>query len=363
MNRIAQLAGYAPALDGLRALAVLAVMLLHAGSRFTPAGGLGVDVFFVISGYLITSLLLKEWDATGAISLQHFYLRRALRLFPALFALLAVWCVYAALAQSPVEARESYKFSLAAIFYYVNWLRAFGVANHAALGHTWSLSIEEQFYLLWPALLYVGLKLGVSRPRLLALTILGAVASALWRAALWTGEESFARTYNGLDTRADALLVGCALALLLSTRGVPCSALSRRALGVAALFSAVFVSALIVVGGSNRLFLRDGLGSVCALCVAILLASALTSPSALPFRLLGNRHLVFFGRLSYSLYLWHYPVYFWLRYLPPTHFRIPLLLAASCACALLSYYLVERPFLKLKKSYSNVRPLEDAPAS
>ena len=215
---------YVPGLDGLRALAVIAVLLYHAGPRWAPGGFLGVEVFFVISGYLITSLLLAEWRQRGRIDLAAFWVGRARRLLPALYVLLVVTLAFAVLFL-PEEVAGLRLDALAAVGYVTNWYLVLGqesyfeaVGRPSLLQHLWSLAIEEQFYLLWPLLFAAGMSLGTRRwwrRRLLLAALaalVGAAASALLMTVLYgTGVEP-SRLYYGTDTRATGLLVGAALA-------------------------------------------------------------------------------------------------------------------------------------------------------
>jgi len=176
--RLTQLAS----LDGLRGIAILAVMLNNA--RYLPGGFLGVDIFFVLSGFLITALLLQEWQRTGTIRLGAFYARRALRLLPALFALLAVILLAPGLFYL---AAPPWKDAAIAALYATNWVNAFGLRNMVILDHTWSLTVEEQFYVLWPPLVLALLALRVRRRWILAMVLLGIGASTGLRLLLWDG--------------------------------------------------------------------------------------------------------------------------------------------------------------------------------
>src|ERR671910_110382 len=178
---------YSPGLDGLRAFAVIAVLLYHADLPWIPGGFLGVEVFFVISGYLITALLLAEWRQRGRIDLKTFWLRRARRLLPALYVLLVVTLTFAVVFL-PAEVAGLRGDVLAAFGYVTNWFLIFGqesyfeaVGRPSVLQHLWSLAVEEQFYLIWPIVLAVGLGIGASRlrrRRVLTFALVGATASA-----------------------------------------------------------------------------------------------------------------------------------------------------------------------------------------
>ena len=342
--------GYRPELDGLRALAVAAVMLFHANANWAKGGFLGVDVFFVLSGFLITRLLLEEREVTGHVGLLRFYLRRVLRLFPALAAVSLAVAVYAHIWLSHDQAAQTWSDVLATATYHMNWVEAltarplFGLLDHA-----WSLSIEEQFYVLWPLLLIVAHKLGGKRA-VLGAALVGAAASAALRAGLLHPHVTFdPRVYYGLDTHADGLLIGCALAAAsLIWTDLPARITSRagRWVGPAALVA--LAVAVASVSLRSRWLYEWGylvIVVVCAALVADLYAGGITS------RLLHHEPLVFVGRISYGLYLWHWPVYLVLNggrihwpFIPLTLLR----LAVSGLCALASFVFVERPFLRLK---------------
>ena len=215
--------GRLPGLDGLRAVAVLAVMLYHADLGWLPGGFLGVDVFFVISGFLITTLLLAERERLGHIRLRAFWLRRARRLLPALFLLLAATLTFAVVL-APDELSRLRGDTLAALGYVTNWyliLRQQSyfetIGRPSPLLHLWSLAVEEQFYVLWPLALAAGMAL-LRRRGMLAATLLGAAGSATLMALLYVPYADPSRVYYGTDTHAVGLLVGAALALAWTPR-------------------------------------------------------------------------------------------------------------------------------------------------
>ncbi|RQX06450.1 acyltransferase family protein, partial [Micromonospora globispora] len=218
---------YQPALDGVRALAVAAVLAFHGGVAALPGGFLGVDAFFVLSGFLITSLLLAEHRDAGRIDLVAFWGRRVRRLLPALLLVLVVVLLVSRQLMPGTELGALRWDALAALGYVANWRMANRGGDYFAatgspspLQHTWSLGIEEQFYLVWPLLLIVLLAWAARRRRLgvaLLVILVGAVGSAL-AAALLFAPDAVDRVYYGTDTRAVALLVGAALAVLLARR-------------------------------------------------------------------------------------------------------------------------------------------------
>lgn len=309
---------YRPGLDGIRAVAVLAVFVFHANPRWLPGGWLGVDVFFVLSGYLITTLLLTQRARLGRIDLTDFWLARARRLLPAvILVLLAVvtagffWTYAARRAALAGDA-------LAAWFYAANWHFLLGdeayfaaVASPSPLRHMWSLSVEEQFYLLYPLLLVLLLRL-LGRTRRLAL-VLGAlaVASALTMMLLHHPGIDPSRVYYGTDTRAQELLTGAVLASLLSP-GSPISRPARiriddpsRRVALPALLA--LVACFTLVHETTPGVFEGGLLAFSVLTVLVVVAAA--SPNASPVqRLLSAQPLRRLGVISYGFYLWHWPV-------------------------------------------------------
>lgn len=233
-------------LDGLRGVAILLVLGSHFG--LVRGGFLGVDVFFVLSGFLITTLLAEEWRRDRAIDLPRFYLRRALRLLPAYLALLAV-CAAATAAGSPARRADGFREVLVAGAYVSNWPTLHQTAL-PRLGHTWSLAVEEQFYLAWPVVLLALLRSHARRGTVLAVVGGFALLSAGWRAALHAThapdepQVSLLRLYMGLDTRADALLIGCGVGLLAVWGWLPTGRRFAAASGAAAALAAAALAVL-----------------------------------------------------------------------------------------------------------------------
>ena len=348
--------GYEPSLDGVRAIAVFLVMAQHLG--YVHAGGLGVDIFFVLSGYLITAILVSEFAATNDISLKKFYARRALRILPAVLLLLVVINIFVGLFDTAAHASRVRWDSLGALFYIANWLRAFG-HDIGVLGNLWSLSIEEQFYLIWPVTLLFLLSRKFSVNRILIVVGSLIVLVNIDRIYLYHGVQSFDRIYNGLDTRADALLIGCALGLVGYQIFPPRAWAILGSLGAAFVVYVLFFTYPVPASFQVAFGLTIG-GTLFAIGVAFFLAGILSNAASLPVKLLRLPPLVWAGRLSYGLYLWHFFVFAFIAgwYRGYQARLIPAQIAATFLIAALSYYLLERPCLKLKRRFTVVKTRE-----
>lgn len=309
----APLLPYLPALDGLRALAVLAVLLYHGGQSWLPGGFLGVEMFFVISGYLITSLLLAEWDQNGRIDFKGFWLRRARRLFPALIALLVVVVGYSVVFL-PGEVAGLRGDVLSTAGYVNNWYQIFShksyfenVGRPSLLRHMWSLAVEEQFYLVWP--LAFSLLMARLRPRLILFVILtAALASIVLMAALYQPNTDPSRVYYGTDTRASGLLLGVVLAYLWRP-GQAISGAGSGMLDTVGLMAFATLAACFAVINEFMPFLYRGGFSLTALATAELLAVAVHPHARFVPRVLSWGLLRWVGLRSYGIYLWHFPVF------------------------------------------------------
>ena len=382
---------YSPGLDGLRAFAVIAVLLYHADLAWIPGGFLGVEVFFVISGYLITALLLAEWRQRGRIDLKTFWLRRARRLLPALYVLLVVTLAFAVVFL-PGEVAGLRGDVLAAFGYVTNWYLIFGqesyfeaVGRPSLLQHLWSLAVEEQFYLIWPPILALGLCIGATRlrrRRVLRVALFGAVASAVAMALLYTPGVDPSRIYYGTDTRATGLLCGSALAFLwapgekyrilearhrrimLAGRG----RFRRRwgwtapllldILGFAALGSLVWFCLHL---GEFQPFLYMGGFALVGLATTATIMAVVHPYTLIGARLLGSAPLRWIGVRSYGIYLWHWPVFMVTRPKLDVPFDgwplLALRLAATVILADLSYRYIETPIRRgaLSRAWRTLR--------
>lgn len=336
-----------PALDGLRAIAVLVVIIGHANYplRGVPAD-LGVNLFFVLSGLLITRLLLQEISTTGSVSLSQFYLRRTLRIFPAYYAFVALSFVL----DRVMGDDWSTGLSLSAVTYTVNYFNATHGHPSTSIAHAWSLSVEEQFYLLWPVVLI----LLASYRRLVSGTIAIAAAAFAWRTVLVFAGADVAYVYNAFDTRLDCLAIGCLLAA-----GGSSPFLFRRV--TRAWYPLLTIAALCASRWVPSATYHYSLGfTVEALLCATLLAQLMFIAGDTRWAWLDSKPLRFLGMISYPMYLYHalgaavgrrVPIES-----PAVQFAAALVATIALACG--SYYVIERPALKLRARFEK-RPKVD----
>jgi peptidoglycan/LPS O-acetylase OafA/YrhL len=352
------------ALDGLRGCAVLAVVVFHFQPDIAPGGFLGVDLFFVLSGFLITSLLVSEYDSSGRISLARFWVRRARRLLPALLLVLAVVMVYTLLTASRVDAQHVSVDGVWSLFYAANWhfissgqtyIQGFLLQPASPLRHMWSLAIEEQFYLVWPLVVLavtvvVGGRRGPApntrrfRGALLAVCLSLGALSLIRMVTMQSRGIDLNRIYYGTDSRIFIILFGATLGVL--TVGRP--ELPRRFRIPAVLLGSAAAIALIVVIASATVsdtwLYRGGYALVGALMVAVLVGAA--QPGVNPLaRVLATKPLVGLGLISYGVYLWHWPISLWITTddIPNDVARFVVLSALTLAASLASYFFLEMP--------------------
>ena len=361
---------FRPALAGMRALAVLAVLVYHLDLGWVPGGFLGVDIFFVLSGFLITTLLIREFDATGRIGLADFYIRRFRRLLPAVVVLVIVVALLSR-RYDPIAQLSWREDAIATLMYIANWHFISSDASYFAefadvspLRHMWSLAIEEQFYVIWPLLAWLSLKLRRWFPEIIVGLLL--VSSAVMMAMAFAADPS--RSYYGTDTRVHELLVGVAAALVMRRLGDARDdvAMGRRArvgLWLLPVGAVGVITGLATLRGEASAYYYGGAVGV-SVCTALMILG-IELGRGVPRRrwdvitwLLSNPVAVWVGAISYSLYLWHWPVQVMLES-GDVNLQGPQLAtaraAASVVLATLSYYLVERP---LRRPRADATPME-----
>ena len=348
---------YIPAIDGLRAFAVLAVMFYHMGLPFAKGGLLGVTVFFVISGYLITGLLTAEWESTGTINLPQFWLRRIRRLFPAIVTVIAVTAAVLSFA-SPLLLTKMRPDIIPGLFWFENWwyivrdlsyFEAAGVPS--PLTHFWSLAIEEQFYLVWPVILLGVYKLGAEKKLVRRACLVLAAASALAMALLYDPAGDPSRVYYGTDTRAFSLLIGAWLSFAWpgaqlteeGTRSVPDRSVALLDVAGVAAFAGIVLMCVFVSGYAD--FMYYGGLVLCSVLSAVVIA-VLAHPRSLFARVAALKPFVWIGQRSYGMYLWHFPIIELLQ--PRNATALPwwiylVEIALTIVIAHLSYQFIETP--------------------
>jgi peptidoglycan/LPS O-acetylase OafA/YrhL len=366
--------GYHGGLDGIRALAIVAVLLYHGGVVWAAGGFLGVEAFFVLSGFLITSLLIAEWRRHATIALGAFWARRARRLLPALFCVVVVVGLYEALSSTAGSLPGLKGDGIATLFYYGNWHEIATQSNYFAatgpvspLQHTWSLAIEEQFYILWPVSLLAAIWLmrRVLRRRrptdarvlgtLLAVSVTLALASAVEAMMLFHGGAGVNRVYYGTDTRAVSLLTGASLAFALAILRGPDSAeqpaSNSGVLGWCALLalSGVLVLMHYADGTSPWLYPFGMVGL--DLSVAVIIAAVVLRPWSVAGRIFSVAPARRLGQISYGVYLWHFPLFLWLTFASTGVSGASLLglrLSVTLLVATVSFVLIEQPVRRRK---------------
>jgi peptidoglycan/LPS O-acetylase OafA/YrhL len=351
---------YRPALDGIRAIGVLSVVAYHLQMPWMRGGFLGVDLFFVLSGYLITGLLVAEHAASGRISLPRFWTRRARRLFPALLLMIVAVALGVRMLRPVTEWSAKLADLVWTLLYGANWHQIamsqdyfahFGSAS--PLRHMWSIAIEEQFYVVWPPIVAAMLTARARRWFLPAIVVAMAASAAVMIGVY--DPASPTRAYAGTDTRAQALLAGAALAVMMHLRLTRASLAARAGVWMGVPCAAGLGLALIALSDASPLYYRGGALAV-AIAAAVVILSVEKSPRGMMARALSWRPLAWVGRISYGLYLWHWPailftptllvMLFGGRGLAIVEHRAGLdaiVVAVTLLCTVVSYYFVEQP--------------------
>ncbi len=380
-GHMSDVTAYHPGLDGLRGIAILVVLLFHAGVGWAAGGFLGVEAFFVLSGFLITSLLIAEWRRATSIALLAFWGRRARRLLPALFCLVFAVGLHQAVVGAASPAPGLKGDGLATLLYFGNWRQIATASSYFAatgpispLQHTWSLAIEEQFYIVWP-LLFLGICMLVvrrsrrdsldQRPYRVLLTVvgLGVLGSVVTSMLLFASGRGLDRVYYGTDTRAASILLGAALALGAMSRNAwtqPRRRSSPRHVTAVSLVALIAIVAMVgAVGGESRWLYPFGLLGF-DLAVVAVIYTVVFHPSALASRLCSLPPLRALGAISYGVYLYHFPLFVWLDAgstgISGTSLLL-LRLAATLLVATISYVVVEQPVRERRLPRWSIRAL------
>ncbi len=355
---------YQPALDGLRALAVGAVIAYHLGYPWAQGGFLGVDAFFVLSGFLITSLLVAERSDTGRVSLKGFWSRRARRLLPAVFIMLTAVCIYAAYTIPPLQLGTLRGDAFASLFYFANWHFIAADQSYFAqflaplpLTHLWSLAIEEQFYLLWPVIVIGLFHVGRGTRRALWIgTIVGIIGSQIAMSVLYT-DANPSRAYYGTESRVHTILIGCLLALILRARPDLPARMGKLLQGLGVLTLAIVIFAFN--RGRASAFYFNGGSLLFATAVAVVIAAAI-APTGILRRVFAVPLARYVGRISYGLYLWHWPVIVFMteQRVGFGGTRLNLVrIAVTFAITAASFHLIEQPILQRRGRVAGARAL------
>ena len=363
---------YLPSIDSLRALAVLAVIIYHVDVNYLPGGFLGVDLFFVLSGYLISSLIIKEYRKTGSLNLYNFYIRRARRLLPVVYFMITVGLVVMVLFNE-VLLRKSHLDAIFGYIYSSNWWYIFHKLDYfdsfgaqSPFKHLWSLAIEEQFYMIFPLLFLLVNRKKKSKDGTYKLNknflyvVLGLILVSLIAHILLFDINNISRIYFGTDTRAFSLLVGVVGAILYPMERLHAKVTPQQNMiySVVSLVSiATLITVMIYTSEYNTLLYRGGFLLVAILGLIVIISSG--KQHTLMSRLLSFKPVVFIGKISYSLYLWHFPVLVLTTPVSeignPNIIFVILRVILTFILATASYVFVETPIRKLGfKNYINV---------
>ena len=355
---------YLPSIDSLRALAVLAVIIYHVDVNYLPGGFLGVDLFFVLSGYLISSLIIKEFRKTGTVNLYNFYIRRARRLLPAVYFMITVGLVVMVLFNE-VLLRKSHLDAIFGYIYSSNWWYIFHKLDYfdsfgaqSPFKHLWSLAIEEQFYMIFPLLFLLVNGKKKSKDGTYKLNknflyvVLGLILVSLIAHILLFDINNISRIYFGTDTRAFSLLVGVVGAILYPMERLHSKVTPQQNM-IYSILSLVSIAGLITVmiytSEYNTWLYRGGFLLVAILGLIVIISSG--KQHTLMSKLLSFKPIVFIGKISYSLYLWHFPVLVLTTPVSeignPNIFFVILRIVLTFAVAIVSYVFVETPIRKL----------------
>lgn len=348
---------YISGLDGLRAISVLAVILYHLHIEWIDGGFLGVTVFFVLSGYLITDLLVNEYERNGRIDFKTFWIKRFRRLLPALIIMLIIIASWITLFQRSflVGLREEI---LAAFVYISNWYYVFQEHSYftkfappSPLQHMWSLAVEEQFYIVWPVLMLLALKFIPSKGKIAIAILLLSFISAEAMAFMFTPDEDPSRIYFGTDTRAFSILLGAALAIVWPSARLSANVTTelRKTLNIAGIVSLIALIVMMIFIQEDGTFLYYG-GMYLASAVTAILIAVIVHPASSIGKIFSFKPLLWIGVRSYGIYIWHFPIIVLLGIAVKTETisgaKIVLALLLTFVLSALSFHFVEEPIRK-----------------
>lgn len=350
------------AFDGMRGIAILFVMIFHLPfsipeiTDLSRGGFLGVDIFFVLSGFLITSILLKEQSKTGKISLKNFFLRRSLRLLPAYWIfLIAVYLLGNYIGQNSDDIETlygNYNF-VAAFFYFTNWHWLIIGKAPIGLGHTWSLAIEEQFYILWSLILFLAFREGKSRSLIFFGTLSLIIFLILLRTFRVLNGTDYAVIYFTTDSRMDSLLIGALFSMMFMWK-----------IFAPRFYKSFFFKFLVVFAGCVAfwvIFLGNSGGDffiwklpIFSTSIGLIVLWLATQKKSLIHSFLENKLLCWIGQISYGLYLWHLiTIEISNKFFPPSITLVITAISLAFLISVISYYLIEMPFLKMKNRFGS----------
>jgi peptidoglycan/LPS O-acetylase OafA/YrhL len=329
--------GYVPSLDGLRAIAVILVMLVHAHFYFGKNGQIGVSVFFTLSGFLITTLLLEEFDKNKSVSFLGFYTRRTMRLFPALYALLGFVIIYTLFFKSSSEQSIIYKEVLSAVFYVNNISWKWGWGNSALLlGHTWSLAVEEQFYLIWPCILVFVIKRNLLKPAQYGLILFIIISWVFKSKGIYPDIVS--------SIIQESIFIGCLGAIL---------RWNYNNIRIHQIIVLIFLLLILIIG-ILPITLPFNFFNLCAILSIIVIIGLVNNEDYILNKYLSIKPMVFIGKISYSLYLWHviiFRLFTWHSPFSPSVTFITKFIVTFLA-AIASWYLIEQKATALGRKWS-----------
>jgi peptidoglycan/LPS O-acetylase OafA/YrhL len=328
------------------------VLFFHAELPKSVGGFIGVDIFFVLSGFLISNILITEYKSANTISLKNFYIRRILRLIPAFVVVLLATNLFSLLFQR-IDSQQILTESLYSFFYVSNWAAAFQWSGFDFLGHTWSLAIEEQFYLLWPAVLFLLLRSKLKLESISYIVLVAILSLICWRIYLNQIDTPYYRLYYALDTRFDSILSGSLLALLYQQEYFQVLILRKaKMIKAGAWISAAILTIFFFTISYLDRHLYNFYFVIIEIAAFIIILNSLINKSDFINKVLRNKILMFIGTISYGLYLWHYPIIRFFHQYDFSRFATAVLaIATSLAMTILSWYMIEKPILKLKRKF------------